>query len=371
MMNGVAVSDGKPANELGKKKKKCMEDEVDSPDEPSKKRSRHVPIVSLDPVPYGPLPDKSKVRLDTFLQINVQCLESATAVSGAKKSTITQYCTSEDNYCYRKIVVRSSATVYDLLKTILCAFGLEPNEVASKEYNRNSNTGNLSLPFGFCKVNDVRVEKGVEESHSEISERIPIPGLTYRPEIKGTMGRNMMGGTNVLCELKKIKLAQILDKPMSSIDAERTDGLRQCVTIDIATPKRFAFISRKAGGAVKYMDIGQYYFTATLQAIGTEKNLHSEFQTRLASRCVGGQGGIPGGNRIDYDGDFTRNGVTGLGEIFIDELNLRFAAGKKFSGLMFGSGNAEEDFNSVARWMSKPMFQIYESKDGGRYRVHV
>ena len=119
---------------------------------------------------------------------------------------------------------------------------------------------------------------------------------------------------NTILEVKKIKVVQLLDRPCLRTGVERMDGFRNQVHLLLGLPDRPASY-RCAPSKTAY-----YSFVVTLGAIGTKKNLQSSLQDILAVRCVDGQGRVAnGGNSVD---DRSK----------LDDLNLRFAAGKQMRG---------------------------------------
>lgn len=121
-----------------------------------------------------------------------------------------------------------------------------------------------------------------------------------RRELENSRRRLLVNGkvkgfSNTIVELKKIKVAQLLDPLCLQTGVEPKGGFRNQVHLFLALPDRPA-LYRCAPSKVAF-----YSFVITLGAIGTKRNLQSSFQDILAVRCVDGQGSrvANGGNSVD------------------------------------------------------------------------
>ena len=89
-----------------------------------------------------------------------------------------------------------------------------------------------------------------------------------------------------------------------------------------------------------------------LEAIGSKEHMSSSFQARFP-RCVGGLGKVYGGNDFGDEDDDDDDDE-------LNELNCSFNNGRQVQGLVFGSGDPEDDVWSIRNWLSTPLFEVDE-----------
>ena len=282
-----------------------------------------------------PIRSKSDVSEETYLQVVVYVAQVVAYMSISTPKNKKPYIYDGDgldrgSLILRQLVIKGTATAFDLVKAVLCAFGLESNRVRAAPYERQTNQGKLDLgDKNFCTLQDLEndeYEKGL------------IKGIRYAKTTYGNLP------PMTLKELKSVKLVQLLDKPHESTGAEPANGIRDDIQLMLTLPDRDASLTRPSAPAALYN------FFVELEAIGSKEHLRP-FQNLMPVRCTHVQGQVFGGTEEN-----------------MHEINLRFAAGKKMAGLCFATGDPTEDFWKCRYHMSAPIikFEEYETQDDDR-----
>ena len=316
------------------------------------------------------LPPLASVDCTVQLQLSVSCEEDSTLGEGAADAVRADG--PRPGRARRDLVLSGNASAFDLVKAILCAYGLDDQ---SKPFVAKNTLGSLHLDGVQRQVllQDVEANYAyvpeANASSSEVVWRGPIVGLHAAPESEEFLKRQ--GAT--AAALKLVKLAQLLDKPLASTpDRPSSAGVRDTISIELVLPQRCAFVSRALGGAMTVADKRYYAFAVRCEAIGAKSDMASDFQAMLP-RCVGGAGGCHGGNAVDWDyGDDVEPQPPSRGRLAIDELNVRLGGGRHISGLCFpsSSGMPERDYMRIAGWMRRPLFELQRgSKADGPTRL--
>ena len=247
-------------------------------------------------------------------------------------------------YCSRDLIVTSA---FDLVKSLLCAFGIN-----SPEYNHANGQGKLGATTVWVK--DVLASSASPDN--TFSAVGPIAGLSAKPAT--TSDESDFGDFCKVTgsDLKKVKLAQLLDKPWYDTPVRSsTAGLRSCLVLGIDVPERVGYVSQVSGCAVKTFKRTVYAFNVTCFAIGNKDAMASSAQ-RLLPRCVGATGQAHSGSKIDWEhGDDADDGVDCLE---MDALNIMFV-------------NLRECSNSrVLDWLRRPLYIIEDASDGKSGQPH-
>ena len=231
----------------------------------------------------------SEVNTGWQLQLKVRCEQAYEKEAKVKHD----YC--DEAYACRTLVMSGNASAFDLLKAILCSFGL-----ISTEYNHANGMGSLG-GLGTIILQDVLA---TQHGTKDVRAVGPIAGLS-RSAIKHHEGSLLRSEVNS-ADLKKVKLAQLLDKPWYDTPTRSSrDGLRSRVWMLLDVPERVGFVSGVRGGVVEAVKPHLYAFAVLCEAIGTKSDMLSSFQ-RYLPRCVEAMGGLVGGNEIGWEfGDET------------------------------------------------------------------
>ena len=255
----------------------------------------------------------------------------------------------DDTFAYRDLV-SGNAFAFDLVKTLLAAFGL-----SDSPFNHANGLGSLDVGHrcaGKMDTGNAILVMDVQTTRDEAGQ----PKAEANDLIRGlhvpSVPANRMSHSVTSAQLKSVKLCQLLDKPKYSTPTRSSDsGVRTSVFLHVMKPDRAAFVS-SAGGPADTASQALFSFLVTLEAIGTKDDMASSFQARFP-RCVGGCGKVHGGNEIDADDD---------DDYEIDELNVKFNNGRQVQGLIWGGGDNEDAVNSSHRRMRMPLFEIDEDK---------
>lgn len=350
-----------------RKRQKCASDNMPAP-----------PILP-------PLPDLRDVSLDWVLQLSVHC-EWATPGFMSDNIPLTprwrrppedrMSLQRQETYpqAYRDLVVRAHSTAFDLVRAVLCAFGLETIDTARKEYPRRSNEGSLQAAGNEGGPVTVSLYDGY------VTESGPVNGGILGLEYADRTGEVSMG------RLKQLRVAQLLDKPhVSSKSRSSTQGVREGILLQVTVPERVAsedshgepqrllrtragvrrelqrlhcnawWISRaclhatgdglphelkerildEARGCCALALPCYYAFHICCSAIGTARDcLAKNWSDGVAAahglqpqpvplaRCVAAQGGCYGGNHLDYEPP-----ELPAGKATIDAINTRLSGG--------------------------------------------
>lgn len=288
-------------------------------------------------------------------QLHVRC-ENAKVGYLTKSETHTEEY-NNGSYAYRDLVMSGNASGFDLVKTLLCAFGL-----SDAPFNHANGLGSLNVGHRnswddkMCNDNSMMLFDLLlkyEESTRKIAAS--TTGEVIRGLHVPRLPANRVAPSVTAAQLKSVKLCQLLDKPMYSSSARSRDaGVRTAIFLCVSKPERAAFVSHM-GGAVERVAQAQFGFAVTLEVIGTKEHMASSFQARFP-RCVGGAGKVHGGNEIDSDDDDEE----------VDELNCTFNNGRHVAGLMGGSGDPDEDVWCIRNWLRMPLFDVDEDEGVAR-----
>lgn len=269
------------------------------------------------------------------LQVHI-CCETSTRFPGSGQPTIkTLY--HNEAYCSRDLVLSGNCSLFDLVKASLCAFGL------------NKSTYEHANGQGKLDAEDVYILDVVNDKATG-----PIMGLGKA----GTTAQNDTRRSKVLAtELKKVRLAQVLDQPVwDTSSRKRSEGTRSKLFMMLTVPARVAFVSTLTGGAVEPADECVYSFCVRCDAIGTKADMKSAFQKQFP-RCTGASGVAYGGSQIDWECD------DGDGDEWdeLDELNVTFGNQRQPCGAVVGG---EDTCESIVGWLRQPLFRILEAEEG-------
>ena len=126
---------------------------------------------------------------------------------------------------YRDLAMQGSDSIFDVIKATLCAFGLECDSSRNHPYVHKSNEGPLVPRQAHVCVFDVNCSAGSTQRNGR------IPGLRYIMHD---------GWNNNLSDLKRLSLAQLLDRPAASSTTRRSyEGTRQRLALHVQLPDRF------------------------------------------------------------------------------------------------------------------------------------
>ena len=250
-------------------------------------------------------------------------------------------------YCSRDLIVSGNSSAFDLVKSLLCAFGIN-----SPEYNHANGQGKLGATTVWVK--DVLASSASPDN--TFSAVGPIAGLSAKPAT--TSDESDFGDFCKVTgsDLKKVKLAQLLDKPWYDTPVRSsTAGLRSCLVLGIDVPERVGYVSQVSGCAVKTFKRTVYAFNVTCFAIGNKDAMASSAQ-RLLPRCVGASGQAHSGSKIDWEhGDDVDDGLDCLE---MDALNSMFV-------------NLRECSNGrIVDWLRRPLYIIEDATDGESGQPH-
>ena len=252
----------------------------------------------------------------------------------------------EGEIVYRDLVISANASIFDFTKAVLCAFGLN-----SSPFQHTNGTGKLD-------VESVQiVEDGAEE---------PIVGLG-----KASLTKDGSVHTRTIVtktEMKRVKLAQLLDRPRFDTSTRKTtDGDRSAVRMMVHVPQRTAFISPRLGGVAKVAEQCLVSFNVRCVAVGTKKDMQSKQQT-LLPRATGGRGEVYGGNTINWEGDEGMGVGVRLGRMAIDSLNETFVNGRVCRETTLICSAGPEGDGAIERHICKqlrtPLFGVYAAEAG-------
>jgi hypothetical protein len=287
----------------------------------------------------------SEVNTGWQHQLHIRC-EQAVEMDPDKSVSERRHAYDTEEY-YRTLVISGNASVFDLIKAMLCAFGIN-----SAEYDHRNGFGSLGLEDIYLQ--DVLATQDGTKSVAAVG---PIPGLS-RKALKHPEDKTMLRSTVIASELKKVKVAQLLDKPWFDTPTRSSHaGRRSRVWMLVKTPERCQFISRARGGCAVSVKPHLYSFAVLCEAIATKKDQLSSFQ-RYLPRCVEGNGMVVGGNDIAWEwGDET----DGLDCMELDDLNVTFGGERKVSG---ADDDAADDFSDIVHWLRTPLFVLEDTDDG-------
>jgi hypothetical protein len=191
------------------------------------------------------------------LQLLVAC-EWVDFLSGPKKGEREDYFTADwEPQAYRTLVVGSNSTMFHLLKTIQCAFGIDDT---SKPFETASTQGSL----GLDGIGAILSEPGDADGLSA-----KISGLEYKDDS--------------LCEvasatLKKVKLTDVLtDRTMTTVHRDRTLSLRSNGVIKGRSTFSLQMHVKKTDA--------WYAFAVLCHATATEADMASSYQSCVALSC--------------------------------------------------------------------------------------
>ena len=264
-------------------------------------------LSAVTAVPLPPLPSAESVDAKGIqLQLIVQC--EWAQLGGKEKEAYGPGVPHSPDYskqanAIRKLVVAGHSTAFDLVKAILCAFGLDTQ---SASFSAGPNMGALHLVGSDERKPYIMLLDATEANDL-------IPGVEHR----GKVGIE----TATTRSLKRVKVAQLLDRPVVTTAARKANqGARNRILLQCCLKPRPAFVIGVA------MQAWWYAFVVSCEAIGISKtrpdgDMAISHQKTLP-RCIGGCGTVRGGNTIaweDSDDDSDDNKVAK-----IDALNRRF-----------------------------------------------
>jgi hypothetical protein len=149
------------------------------------------------------------------LQLSVVCdFVSPGGFSAMSKESIKYYRNSDR--CFRDLIVSASTSGFDLLRAVLCAFG-------------------LSTAFTPARGGALEIDKDVG---AVLYDTLPVPGdptAEHRVRMSGVRYKSKLGNVGVVGtgELRRLKAGQLLDSPVaSSSTRSRGTGGRQTVRVN-------------------------------------------------------------------------------------------------------------------------------------------
>ena len=275
-------------------------------------------------------------------------------------------------YCSRDLIVSGNSSAFDLVKSLLCAFGIN-----SPEYNHANGQGKLGATTVWVK--DVLASSANPDNI--FSAVGPIAGLSAKAATATASDEGDFGDCCKVTasDLKKVKLAQLLDKPWYDTPVRSsTAGSRSRLMLAINVPERVGHVSQ-LGGAVETFKRTVYAFNVTCFAIGSKDAMASSAQ-RLLPRCVGATGQAYSGSKIDWQEGDDDGGVDCLE---LDELNIKFVNGRKFSCshrrrsavASDDSDDSDDDDDhddpyTIVDWLRQPLYTIEDASDGESGQPH-
>lgn len=287
----------------------------------------------VDYVPRG-LAALSEVDTKWHLQLHVRC-EGALEFETERKEEYVG-----DAYASRDLIMSGNASAFDLVKAMLLAFGIN-----KEVYNHHNLMGSLGLKR--IVLRDVlATSSGTNKSVWAVG---PIAGISRPKKSGGKAWSDLVSAT----DLKKVKLAQLLDKPWYPTDTRSNlQGTRSRIWMLLDVPDRVGFVSSR-GGALLPVKRSLYGFAVLCVAIGSKADTHHSCQSQLP-RCVGGTGAALGGNDFGDDDDDD--------DCELDDLNMAFGNGRQLPG--------GEDREEMLDLLSTPLFELEETDDGGGTLIH-
>ena len=291
----------------------------------------------------------SQVDTSWQLQLHVRCEQS---IEPSMENKINY---NGETYCSRDFIVSGNSSAFDLVKAVLCAFG-----ISSVGYNHANGQGKLGATSVWVK--DVLATSASPEDTSAFG---PIAGLSAKAAFATVSEARDMGGCKVSAsDLKKAKLAQLLDKPWFDTPARSsTDGCRSRLALIVHVPARVAHVSRVTGGMMMPVEYGVYAFTVVCVAVGNKHAMESSLQ-RLLPRCVAGRGQAHRGSKIEWQLGDEDDGVDCLE---LDELNVKFVNGRAVPG---ADCEEEDDPYAIVDLLRQPLY-IIEDAGGSSGQLHL
>ena len=267
-------------------------------------------------------------------------------------------------YCSRDLVVSGNSSAFDLIKSLLCAFGIN-----SQEYNHANGQGKLGATTVWVK--DVLATSTSPDNASAVG---PIAGLSAKAATTSDESDHEDRCKVTGSDLKKVKLAQLLDKPWYDTPVRSsTAGRRSRLMLMIDVPKRAGYVPH-TGGEMKAFERTVYAFNVTCFAIGSKHTMASSVQ-RLLPRCVGASGQAHSGSEIDWQEGDDDDGVDCLE---LDELNIKFVNRRKFSCSRRRSDDSDDDDDddddddpyTIVDSLRQPLYTIEDASDGESGQPH-
>lgn len=281
-------------------------------------------------------------------QLHVRCEKALIGFLSKDEHRTDDYI--NESFAYRDLIMSANASAFDLVKTMLCAFGL-----SDSPFNHANGLGSLDVGHRYsrnakmCSDNSMMlhdVQVTFDERTGKVAA-VMTDNLIHGLHVPSLPDKRVANSVTA-AQLKSVKLCQLLDKPAYSTPARSRDaGVRTAIYLNIIKPERVAHVS-PAGGVAETAAQALFGFAVTLEAIGTKEHMASDFQARFP-RCVGGAGKVHGGNEFDDDDDDQ-----------LDDLNCTFNNGRQVQGLIGGSGDPEEDVWCIRKWLRMPLFDVDE-----------
>mmetsp|Transcript_38588 Transcript_38588/g.73925 ORF Transcript_38588/g.73925 Transcript_38588/m.73925 type:complete len:300 (+) Transcript_38588:526-1425(+) len=227
---------------------------------------------------------------------------------------------------FRDLVVSGGASAFDLVRSVLAAFGLEGRAVGEEPWaasGRSAKAGwsTLGLLDNILVLQDV-------VSTDKAFATAPIEGLKYRDTEMLLVG---------LQELKRVHTAQLLDRPwVDTATRVHSQGTRREISLQMMLPEREPpSPNSTASRLFAPSEPCWYAFRLRSIAIGTKHDTLASAQSVLP-RCVGGQGAVYAGNVVTYgfrpaQDDATLNGDgndRSSGYKQVDDLNRRLGGAR-------------------------------------------
>jgi hypothetical protein len=275
----------------------------------------------------------------------------------------------------RTLVVRGTTSLYELIRAITFCFGL----VDSRYVRSGHQTGgtaellsSLGCYNGVCFLSDVKTSSCPDTSRTQLTP-LPIPGFYYKYVPRGsTEGSEATDlpekGSSVLSNdpvgLQRTCVAQLFDTPLfgeANYKLTNPPAGRTRLAFVYCTPKRQAYLSSRTQRA--FLPETIYHFQIMLEGIVDEDDLPSSFQTQIPIRCVGGIGGVHGGNVIDTSEE-------------VNELNRELWGDRDVLGLVSPSADPEKNCEKIIGILGTPLFdplghQAYKENVVGRCLYHI
>ncbi|KAL3795267.1 hypothetical protein HJC23_008352 [Cyclotella cryptica] len=320
-------------------------------------------------------------RPPTYLQLYIKCERSEPFVQPDSEMDIMTWYRNGENHVTadRTLVVRGTTSLFELIRAITFCFGLSDSRYVGPVHQSGGTTellSSLGCYNSVCFVSDVKTSSCPETSRTQLTP-LPIPGFYYKyvprrlhedAVAKGTTDSTEKNGSSVLSNdpvgLQRTCIAQLLDTPLFSGTIQRMThppAGRTRLALVYCTPKRQAYLSSRTQRGILPETI--YHFQIMLEGIVDEDDLPSSFQTQIPVRCVGGTGGVHGGNVIDTSEE-------------VKELNRHLWGDRDVIGLVSPSADPEKNCEKIIGILGTPLFdpdghQAYKENVVDRCLYHI
>ena len=193
----------------------------------------------------------SEVNPKWQYQLHVRCEKAIVGFLSKKDEARTENYNNE-SFAYRDLIMSANASAFDLVKTLLCAFGL-----SDSPFNHANGLGSLDVGHRnswdgkMCSENSIMlhdVQVKFDERTGKMAA-LMTNGLIRGLHVPSLPGKRVPSSVTA-AQLKSVKLCQLLDKPAYSTPARSRDaGVRSAIFLNILKPERVAHVSAAGGVA--------------------------------------------------------------------------------------------------------------------------